>query len=375
MIDASDRDRVLTALESLAQFGIPTRGAARLIDIGTSDYLRFVRRELLDEFVATGASTCRVYEGPYGTGKTHLLQLLEDEAREAGFVVVRADLSQAMGFDTPGALVRYLLENVTRDVRGDRVRSLPSILHESCRGLSAPLPERPFPHQGFAAAMRYAARNGSDGEASVAVRRFLLGERVSTVFLRRLGATGIKGPLSDRNAEQVLRTVTMALYAVGIPGTVILFDETEPTLGQHGHASRKMSVAANLMRRLIDQSVSGSLSATLTVFAVLPGFIDQASAQYPALGQRLRARVDPTSGPWRMPTLRVEQATTIQRRDTFVDAAVTRFVELAGRIEVGVPDLERRLAAEGQAVLQTNAGGGYRRELMKRLATVVLAEA
>jgi hypothetical protein len=366
-----DRGALINALETLAQFGVPAKGAARLIDIGTADYLNFVRRELLDDFVSAGASTCRVYEGPYGVGKTHLLQLLEDEGRDAGFAVARADLSQALGFETPRALVRYVLEHITFELDGQIVRSLPTILGRLGPGVETDLHGASMPHHGFATGMRQALRGAGGGEGATLLRRFLLGERVSSLSLRRYGILGVKNPLSDRNAEKVLRTVTAGLRQFGIRGTLLLFDETEPTLSSGIRTTTKITASANLMRRLIDQSASGGLVATLTVFAVLPGFIESASSVYPALGQRLTMRTGSTA-PWRMPTLPVDQASTAGTREAFVAAAVRQFVELGERLGAPPDGLELRLEAEGHLTLEGNAGGGYRRELMKRFATVLL---
>jgi hypothetical protein len=366
-----DRDALIDALETLAQFGVPAKGAARLIDIGTADYVQFVRRELLDEFVSAGASTCRVYEGPYGTGKTHLLQLLEDEAREAGFAVARADLSQALGFETPRALVRYLLENITFELDREIIRSLPTILARLGTDVETGLHGASMPHQGFATGMTQALRGAGNGEGAALLRRFLLGERVSSLALRRYGILGVKNPLSDRNAEKVLRTLTAGMRQFGVRGTLLLFDETEPTLSRGVRTTTRITASANLMRRLIDQSASGGLVATLTVFAVLPGFIESASSLYPALGQRLAMQTGSVV-PWRMPTLPVEQASTAGSREAFVDAAVRRFVELGERLGAPPDGLAARLELEGRRTLEANAGGGYRRELMKGLATVLL---
>src|SRR4051812_40870847 len=86
-------------LEDLAQYGVPPAGAAPLIDIGTGDYLEFFGSEILDQLVASGGSTCRFFEGPYGSGKTHLLQLMEDQALKRQMAVVRLDLSQALSLE------------------------------------------------------------------------------------------------------------------------------------------------------------------------------------------------------------------------------------------------------------------------------------
>jgi len=137
------------------------------------------------------------------------------------------------------------------------------------------------------------------------LRRFLHGERVRVSDLRKLGITGVKHPLSQRNAEQVLSTALNSLSALGVPGTVLLFDETEKAFrSPRSTPSKKVRVSANLIRRLIDACSSGGLERVLVVFAVLPGFLNNCAEAYPALGQRLQMpRKAGDSAGWRSPVL------------------------------------------------------------------------
>ncbi|WP_373064703.1 BREX system ATP-binding domain-containing protein, partial [Gemmatimonas sp.] len=87
---------MVDALEQLAQYGVPSQGAARLLDVGSAEFLRYFERETLDDFVCRGGATCKLFEGAYGSGKTHLLHLLHDLALSKGMAVVKTDLSQAL---------------------------------------------------------------------------------------------------------------------------------------------------------------------------------------------------------------------------------------------------------------------------------------
>ena len=125
---------------------------------------------------------------------------------------------------------------------------------------------------------------------------------------------------------------------------MLLFDENEKTLESSGRVSRRIKIAANLIRRLIDACTGGSLPATVVVFAVLPGFINRCSVAYDALGQRIRAP-DWVDGPvpWRWPLLPLRAISETNSPEEFLDAICTRLEEIAteitGSAKVSDPNL------------------------------------
>ena len=56
----------------------------------------------------------------------------------------------------------------------------------------------------------------------------------------------------------------------------------------------------------------------------------------------------------------------------FLDHAAVRFVQLVTDANRRADGLQHRLAAAGREVLAKHAGSGYRRPLIKRLATLTL---
>src|SRR5262245_12785690 len=121
-------DEVLNALEQIAQHGTAPRRAAAVVDVGSSEFLKYFETEITNGLLASGGATCKVIAGSYGSGKTHLLDLLEDQALRGGLLVVRTDLSQALDLTSWRALTRHILENLECDVNGVAVKSLPGIL-------------------------------------------------------------------------------------------------------------------------------------------------------------------------------------------------------------------------------------------------------
>jgi len=366
-----DPETVIDALEAVAQYGILGSADPMIFDVGTEGYLSFFDQEVLTDLVAHGGSTCRFFEGQYGAGKTHLLKLLRGLALERGMAVVQTDLNQDFGLEDWCPITKTILQQIEARIDGIEVRGLPQILAElrrSGRAGTASLHELSLPHVGFRNAMMYGVIND---DPPPDLSRYLNGEKVFAVRLRQQGLDGVKEPLSQKNSELVLATVTAALHRFGLTGTMLLFDETEQTLfSNRAGISTKLSIAANLMRRLIDSCTTERLVGTAVVFAVLPGFID-ACSRYEALGQRLEMARGPDVVPaWRWPVLPIDAVTTAAEPDDFLRGAVARFVQIVEHCNGDGVGLEAVLTEAGNEALAEQAGSGYRRDVMKRLANM-----
>lgn len=368
------RDHIVDALEHMAQFGVPLRGAAHLFDVGTSGYLDHFQNEVIDGLVVQGGATCKVFEGPYGSGKTHLLTLLEEAALRRGMAVVRTDLSEALSLEDWQNVARHILQNVELGTPSGIVRSLPRVLEAIAREREIDrtlLSNGLFPHAGFARAMALmCGTTGLSANARELLSRFLQGERVTIAALKAHGVPGVKHPLSKRNAELVIKSVLVGLHRLGVPGTLLLFDETEKTFAFNRHSPpKKVVVGANLLRRLIDATANGSLIATAVVFAVLPGFIESCALAYPALGQRLHRGRGTTRVSWRWPVLPVDRVTQEIDPKRFLGELVERFASAVAQTGAPVNGLRETILREGAAALREHAGSDYRRYVVKRIAT------
>jgi hypothetical protein len=370
---------VISALETVAQSGIAAPGAAALLDVGTSEFVEFIEAELLNGLLPNGGSTFRVFEGAYGAGKTHLLQLLANAAAQQGMITVHADLAQGQSLETPQHLVSFLLQNMQWTGASGTHRSLPRILQAmsregvvTCAGFQVAT----FAHSGFAAAMRMTVVGEVNRSSQLdLISRYLCGERVPAREVKQAAISGLKRPLSNRNAEQVLRTALTGLHSLGCPGVVLLFDESERTLQVRGAtASNRVRGAANLMRRLIDAFAVGDVRGTLAVFAVLPGFTNDCGRAYPALGQRLSGRRPSNEKiAWRWPVLQLDEIGSYGDPDEFVVAAAQKLTSIPGIVNGNRGVLEQTLIEHGRAVVKVNAGSGYRRQVMKDFASQILA--
>ena len=110
-----------TILQSLGGGMVPRTGIEQ-IAVGRKDELEALLTDL-DDIVAEGGATFRIIVGPYGSGKSFLLQLLRNYAFRRKFVVADADLSpqkRLTGSKNEGLeLYRELLHNMAIDTRPD----------------------------------------------------------------------------------------------------------------------------------------------------------------------------------------------------------------------------------------------------------------
>jgi len=368
--------RIISALESMAEHGHPTPGLTRLLDVGNSAYLEYFEREILDNLISRGGATCRFIEGAYGSGKTHLLTAITELSLEKGYAVAQTDLTQAaLSLQDWDKITAHILQEIKVVIAGVEVKSLPEILAklgEQPSFSAENLAKANLSHPGFKNAMLHAlTRCKGRKSAFELVSSFLLGHKVTVANFKTHGLAGIKSPLSKRNAELVLKTVLEGLYHIGLPGTVLCFDEHERTLDYDRVTPPKRIIAAAvLMRRLIDGSVSGLLCGAAVIFAVLPGFLANCNVIYPALGQRLQMVNGPGYRAWRWPVLPIDRINSTNTPEDYLDEAIRTFGSMVGTC--GGDDEKARIAmlGQGKRVLAGNAGQGYKRELMRALAAV-----
>jgi hypothetical protein len=372
------RSRLLEGLQSIAEAGQPAYGVVRELDVGSREYIEcFVDEAVFP--VRAGASILRVFVGSYGSGKTHLLELVAGEAVNRGFAIVRADLSSGTGLDEWEQVVASVLAGMTlRRPDGRICRGMHEILQEVAAeqpGAAARLGHSRHPHEPLARAVSLLLRPEKLTEdAKDLLARYICGERVGAGLLSRAGIRGVRAPLSKRNAEPFLVSAARILADLGIP-LAILFDESEKSLeaSKSPRRSRRMLTAANVLRRLIDASANGSLRGVLCVFAVLPDFVDRASQAYAALGQRLsRPFTDGQTAPWRWPVVEVADVNVHATPTAFISAAVDAYAQVAGQLGIAGPGVRARLDNVATIAAGRQAGAGFRRDVMRALATDIL---
>lgn len=366
-------------LEYIAAYGISPPGTSHFVDVGTDDFISHYRKEIVEDLISKGGATCKFIEGAYGSGKTHLLQILEEVSLQNGMVVASIDLSQALGLSDWKLITKYILVNMEAKIEGQIVKSLPEIVDALGTNIAdeniETLKKESLPSTGFKNAIIYTLKRKNLSHYSQdLLKQYLMGNKVSTVVMRNNGLTGIKGNLTQKNAECILKTVLASLYFLGLTGTALLFDENEKTLvNSRRIISKKNKIAANSIRRLIDGCSNGLLIGTVVVFAVLPGFLENCAMNYQALGQRLQiVRGGNQNYAWRCPIIPVHAINSAHEPEDFLLKAAGRYLQIVKVLGGNVDGLKGKLLEKGQSIINNNVGTGYKRELVKVLATISL---
>ena len=294
-------------LAHLAELGTPPDGKTALrMSAGLNDSIDLAVNEVLP-FVASGGAGLQFLRGPYGRGKTHYLRAMEQTALERGFVTAYVDSSgTGSPFESLQATYRAIaaaitLPSVNGASRLSRVNGLIEASFGSVKAAerSAKI-ERLREFRGLAPDYRNLALAYAD---SVFRRETRLQEDLgalllsSTTYKQSIGALysnnrGLPRPLGKlmrRNAGVWLSSLFSLPRALGYPGLVILFDETEVSSTGRGLRKvtrRRMEHLAHI-RTFVDHIAVGAFEGCVVYYAVVGDFFDEAERSLAALSQRI----------------------------------------------------------------------------------------
>jgi len=370
------KDEIIKAFYTIREYGVPGSGQAKIVDVGTEAYLKYFSEEVIQKYISQGGSTCKFFIGDYGTGKTHIIDLLHSLAFYNNMAVARTELSGSLELEDWSKITKYILQNIELEIDGQKAVSLPNIIKLMVRSKNYNFDvtrNNKYPHNGFKKAIYYYAKDTLPPDIEDILERFLQGERLPLIKLKKYGLSGVKEPLSRRNAESVFKTVTTVLWNAGLSGTILLFDENEKTLtwSKGKTPPKRIIEAANLMRRLIDSVSNRDMKGVIAVYTVLPGFVDRASEGYRALGQRLQLADDSVIQPWRWPVINNTVINSYTERMFFLQAIASKLNNLSQKCGVNT-DITDELISNGRSVLAQKAGEEYRRDLLKVLTRTCL---
>ncbi|MBM3298762.1 MAG: DUF2791 family P-loop domain-containing protein [Deltaproteobacteria bacterium] len=295
-------------LEVLASYGVPPDGRTALrTSVGLDDLLQRFANETLP-FLTEGGCEIRFVEAPYGRGKSHVLRALEAVAQDHGFVTSYVDChSQSKPFgsfaDTyrqisrrlsvPGRtedqeagsgignLITAVMESGSYEARNARILAVRNDLW-LCREMRNLV-------------LGYAGAPSSDGSVfglrgqllEILLGRMPAGLTISALVKSNPRLPRPLGRLGRRNAGSWLRSLCSLPKAMGFPGFVLLFDETEQSLSIGGLGlGARMQHFANL-RNLADYIALGGVRGCAICYAVVEDFLPMAHKVLGALAQRI----------------------------------------------------------------------------------------
>lgn len=333
--------------------GTTVANGARYIHVGHDNWL-LGQQELLHEIAEDGGSDTKFVRGAYGSGKSHFLAVVQDQARGTGWVTSHVECKvhnvQIDRFETlyptiashlrvPGTQdneasedgkivepVRYLLEEWTRSllrkagIREDALVSRPFeaeskvFTHVRDALLSSNLPSDST--QAFAAYVR--SRLARDLETTDAIVAWLRGEPQRALipmhYVRRPtpGKTQLKRqyfelrPVGAGTAQEAMRALLWLIRNAGHVGLMLCIDEIEELAKLHPR--RRQDQALQALREHVDHAggESGYNRLCLYLAATPPMFENQEYfPRYDALATRIMP-VGPEIN-WRAPVVDLDR--------------------------------------------------------------------
>jgi hypothetical protein len=395
----------LEILAHLASFGTPPDAPTAFdLAVGLDGYLVHLTRETLP-FLTGGGSELQFVYGQYGRGKTHFLHTVGELARRNGFVTAYVDcrmgrspfksmqdtyrmIAEAMqapdldGNPMPRMGVACVVESSLEQVRGRNINQQLQVVREN-PSLSPDFRNLVYAFARACWSYRAAA------EPKEELTSLLLSDpgyrlKLSSLYRRYPNLPRPIGKLGRRNAAVWLRSLLSLPQALGYPGFVLLFDETE-----RGHSfGTGFSIAQQVhlanLRNFVDHMALGAFRGVSIHYAVVEDFIELARERLEALSQRIE-RVRVNLGESRLSALGNARAVWVsldeltrpspQEPNFFLElgSGIMQIGRRAGLSEERVPALEERLRAQAQSSAVSIFEGSVR-EFVKFAAASVAQE-
>ena len=274
----------------------------RSLSEGTAEVIQFFRRNYFSSFIPEGGSAIKFLTGKKGSGKTHLLSLLELEARDAGMetislsaenfllsdlsnlyreVISRVDIDSLV--TSVAAKVMEKLGYGNFDLDGnksvvdqlaDRGEADPLTVRAINKGIKDFIMNNPKMDSNFAICFSLLVSNKvgtteSDDVETEIIMNWLMGSTELKVRdLRTIGLLPYK--LTKFNSRNMLRSLSLLILLSGKSGLVIMIDDIEvfisnSTLNPVRYTKKRRDDSYESIRELIDDV--DSLKGLFLIFA------------------------------------------------------------------------------------------------------------
>lgn len=311
--------RILSALMSSIGAGVTPRTGIEHLAVGRKDEISALVADL--ESVGDGGAGFRVVSGPFGSGKSFLLQLIRNYALERNYVVVDADLSperRIAGTQGQGlALYRELIKNMTTRTRPEG-GALATLLEKWIAGVQTDVMRA----QGLAATDPLFSKaveakiletiRGMEGlvhefdfaqviatywqgyveqvdEKKVAALRWLRGEYANKTEARQALGGAVRVMIDDDTWYDYIKLLAGFVTAVGYKGLVVLVDEAV-NLYKISHTQARLANYEKLLS-ILNDCLQGRAAHLAIIVGATPQMIEDTRRglfSYDALRTRLQ---------------------------------------------------------------------------------------
>ncbi len=256
-------------------------------------------------YLGAGGTEIQFVYGANGRGKTHYLLSVEEAARRRGFVTARIDCPTGA---SPFSSLRSTFEMIATslqpppDVDLNGTIGLPAIIKGAFSADRQYLPAAVVAGLKAAKDISPEFRNlviayglGCQGDTlstkmAEDLESLLIGSSTRSVTIGALLKADKNlpkplGRITSRNAANWLRSLLSLPAALGYPGVVIMFDETERAFHQLRPAVLQTQLAH--LRNIVDYCAMGAFGGCLILYAAAEDFVDLARKHLEALAQRI----------------------------------------------------------------------------------------
>lgn len=285
------RGTALAIIERLGR-GIPPRIHTSKYSAGHDNLLLDIKEEFLS--IENQSGKIRFLAGSWGSGKTHVLRLIADEALHSGWVVATVELSNN---EAPfnkiervvGSIIRNIADLAVEEDDSRPAFPLGSFIVGEVRRLAL---ERGFSENDAASelGLRIMGDSAIEPDVKKALRHFLntlgkedsftspvLSDRRDAIMQWFVGETDrtrmkrdfdIHTALDSSTADRMLNSIIRVIRSLGYQGLVVLLDESDMTFSIMKNS--QLGIAFNNLRAWMDNiELKRSL---LVFFAAVPDF-------------------------------------------------------------------------------------------------------
>ena len=293
-------------IQRLGEGGQPPEYGLSRINVGNESYLRVLENEYFKALLKQGSSF-KLVQGYFGGGKTHFLHCVRELAWKYGFVTSLIELSPtecpyddalkvyqnvARHITTrPESLFappEFGITNIIRHVVDEKLRALGDRAQNDVqKWITSTIGRAWCESHSYRQAVTLLALAYLQGDYAKEQRleAWLIGEAISPAELKD---DGIYEQMTKANGFTMLRSLLQMVVALGLPGSVLLFDEVDRNLSV---SAKRSHIIGDNLRQVVDLCGRHQLPHTLFIYAVPPEFMRTVVPDYPALYQRLKSPV------------------------------------------------------------------------------------
>ena len=294
-----NRMQALNVINSIKMGTVPKTDLSALI-VGRDPEMKEIDRCL--NLVSQGGSTLKLVVGPYGSGKSFLLDHISQTALKRRFIVSKTCLGEGFSFNKPEDLYYRIMHNLYSDSEQVDFDRIFEFWIDQLRRMGSKAASGQLNHvigqvsrinRAFGTALQHyvKARIDGDKELSRAISAWIMGERNIPYEVK--ARFQVVGFVDKTNSFDFLIAFTHLIDLLGYNGFAILVDEFDLIMNQRRDYRLK---ALMNFRRLLDLCGSQTLVKTFFVGASTKRLLldeEKGVPSYPALAQRLGKAIDP----------------------------------------------------------------------------------